>query len=123
MSEFPDFKQRQADIYKKFKVEVPTPPKPNKRPTQPILERSRGGPEPLYNIHKRSLPVGLDRIVGWGFTMKQAKKHIARHHKVKSLPLERHQEVRTVVYYDVIHQDDEGGDIYKNSVELIQENT
>lgn len=52
----------------------------------------------LYNIHKRSLPVSTDKIVGIGFTMEQASQALLGLFKAKA-------ERGTVVYYDIVAQD------------------
>lgn len=57
--------------------------------------------EKLYNIHKRSLPVGIDKIVIYNTTKKQAVKLLDGVLKAKCYQHDD-KDSKTVIYYDVI---------------------
>jgi hypothetical protein len=65
----------------------------------PLIEPTVG----LYNIHKRSLPVGTDKIVGIGFTKAQAEQALGDLFKAK-------KKGETVFYYDIIPQSATGAE-------------
>lgn len=58
----------------------------------------------LYNIHKRSLPVGLDKVVIFSITKEDAEWWIE--HKLKSKCYHNDaDDSKTLIYYDVIPVD------------------
>lgn len=58
-------------------------------------------PEKLYNIHKRSLPVGFDKIVVYSVNKEDAEWWLE--HRLKTIFYEdKETEERTVYYFDVI---------------------
>jgi hypothetical protein len=50
---------------------------------------------PLFNIHKRSLPVGKDTIVVYGVSEEEAKRLIGTRFPPKQTP-------EGVIYYDIV---------------------
>lgn len=57
----------------------------------------RGVPS-LYNIHKRTLPVGYDRVVFFGLTYDNAKQ-------VRELFLKSRVDGDIVIYFDIVDMD------------------
>lgn len=143
MTEFPDFKQMLADNIKKFDVSVglgTTPLKPDKRPTQPILERSKAS---SYAIRRCTLPPGEVKWVVMNIETLEAAKWEQRRlclktddGRLRAKPylwkdidgdtVKTYRKNRGLIpiawyMYDIKHQDNEGGDIYKNDVPILKE--
>ena len=57
--------------------------------------------EKLFNIHKRSLPVGIDKIVMWNVTKAQANWLIEKRLKARVYH-DDVKETKTLIYYDAI---------------------
>jgi len=71
----------------------------------------------LYNIHKRSLPVGTDKVVGIGFTHAEAIHAVQTLFKTKE---EFTQADRRWWYYDVVPQGNiEETNIYWNPKQIV----
>ena len=69
---------------------------------------------PLYNIHKRSLPIGMDKVVEIGLTADESIKALSGRYKA----IEKGE---ILVYYDRIKQDatDEQMSVYFNDAIII----
>lgn len=78
-------------------VEPPKPPTPQQeqRPEKPVK---------LFNIHKRSLPVGLDKVIVFGITKEDAEWWVERKLKTKCYQNDE-DDSKTLIYYDVIPVD------------------
>lgn len=81
-------------------------PKKEERPT--VVEKA----VKLFNIYKRSLPPGLDKVVVFNVTKEEAEmllEHISAKHKIRLLGEKvYHDDARdskTIVYYDIIPAD------------------
>jgi len=61
-------------------------------------------PSKLFNIHKRSLPIGIDKVVIIGLTKDEAEKQINQVLKTK-VYCDYADDTRTVIYYDMVAQD------------------
>jgi hypothetical protein len=81
-------------------------------------------PKPLrlFNIHKRSLPVGVDQIIFVGLTRKDAEETVRRFLKPK-VYFDEVKESKTLIYYDVVPQDATPVErsIFYNTIELLKE--
>lgn len=74
-------------------VEPPKPPKREERKPEP--------PVKLFNVHKRSLPPGLDKIVVFAVTKQEAEWWVE--HKLKTKCYEYGpDDSKTVIYYDIL---------------------
>lgn len=71
-----------------------------------------------YNIHERSLPVGVDKPVMWGLTKEESQKLLRGYLKTKVV-LE--DEKMTVVYYDVVKDNGELSGVFDNPKEICKE--
>lgn len=58
----------------------------------------------LFNIYKRSLPVGLDQIVVIGVTKEEAEEWVEHRLKPKAYQDDTDNS-KTVIYYDILPQD------------------
>lgn len=67
--------------------------------------------QPLYNLHKRSLPVGLDRPVAFRLLLEDCTR-LLKLLKPKVVD----QENRTVHYYDRVREDGYKGGVYDNEL-------
>lgn len=80
-------------------------------------------PEPatvLYDIHKRSLPVGTDQVIAIGFTKAEAQWFIKGRLKTKTF---QDQMGRTyVIYYDAVRQDGGKAGVFDNDCQTTKEN-
>lgn len=78
---------------------VPVPPMP--RYDKPIEEMPK---VKLFNVHKRSLPVGIDKIVLFNAPRAEAEWWVE--HKLKTKAYQDDiEESKTVIYYDIIPVD------------------
>ncbi len=70
----------------------------------PFLKEDTGEPEgPLYNIHKRTLPVKIDQPVAFGLSLPEAERMLAR-----LTQEQRYMEMgnrNNFVYFDIVPQD------------------
>lgn len=88
------------DFLKEFRnkikqVDNPETPKPRyeEPKAEPIVKR--------FNIHKRSLPPGIDIIVVFGVTKQEAEWWIEKRLKAKCYQDDA-RDTKTLVYYDVV---------------------
>lgn len=58
-------------------------------------------PDRLYNVHKRSVPISLDRIVAWGLTKIQAAQMVERLAK-KERKRRENEGMEVVFLYDIV---------------------
>jgi len=79
-------------------------------------------PVRLFNIHKRSLPVGIDKIVFVNLTRKDAEETVTRFLKTK-IYFDNEKESKTLIYYDIVPQDatPKERSLFYNTVELLKE--
>src|SRR6185295_10951328 len=69
--------------------------------TEVIVQNEPPIPVKRYNIHKRSLPVGIDKIVVFNVTKQEADWWVER--KLKTRCYENGpDDSKTLVYYDII---------------------
>lgn len=75
----------------------------------------------LYNIHKRSLPVGTDKIVVHGATKEEAEDMMRTMFKAKE---KLQNEVTNVIYYDMVPIDatEEEKSVFYNARPVVVEN-
>lgn len=73
-------------------------------PIKPREPESDGPPVKRFNIHKRSLPVGIDKIVVFGVTRAEAEWWIEFKLKAKVYQDEP-EDSKTVIYYDLVPVD------------------
>lgn len=79
-------------------------------------------PSRLFNIHKRSLPVGIDKKVFVNLSKKDAQFLID--HILKSkVYFDTEKESKTLIYFDMVPQDatPKEKSIFYNTVELLKE--
>lgn len=114
-----DFQKKYAELLKKVDKEVQGRLK-KKRAVVSVSEPPRPLVEPLYAIHQRSLPPSIDKPVAWGFSKTEAKAWIGTRFKIRQV-LERGQEHKTVIYYDIVCQDGKIHDIYENTGDITKE--
>lgn len=75
---------------------------PRARSQEPVLQVPDNVKR--YNIHKRSLPVGIDRVVVFGITKEDAEWWVDK--KLKTRCYENSvDDSKTIIYYDVIPVD------------------
>lgn len=67
----------------------------NRKPAQPVPDT-----ETLYNVHMRSLPPGVDKIVGIGFDLAAARQALLTLFKARE---DRKHDGRWL-YYDIVPQ-------------------
>jgi hypothetical protein len=77
------------------KVDNPEPPKPR------YEEPSADLPIKRFNIHKRSLPIGIDNIVVVGVTKNEAEWWVEKILKTKCYQNDP-DSTKTIVYFDII---------------------
>jgi len=70
--------------------------------------------ESLYNIHKRSLPVGLDKPIAFNLTEKEADNWI-KDYTHTQLTKVRGGDVKMVIYFDKVKQDEQSHTVYENN--------
>jgi hypothetical protein len=59
--------------------------------------------EKLFNIHKRSLPVGIDKVIIVGVTKKEGDK-LLENSLVSRVYYDSDNDSKTLIYYDLIPQ-------------------
>lgn len=73
----------------------------------PKKKREEQTPEPpvkRYNIHKRSLPIGIDKVVVFGVTKTEAEWWIANVLKTKCYQ-DDEKESKTIIYFEILPVD------------------
>lgn len=73
-------------------------------PPKPPVKKEERKPEPpvkRFNIHKRSLPVGIDKVVVFGVTKEEAEWWVENKLKTKCYQNEP-DDSKTLIYFDVI---------------------
>lgn len=70
----------------------------------PPTEEKKKVPERYYNVHKRSLPPGLDRIVVMGVTKEEGDWLVTKYLKAKVYTNDA-DDSKTLVYFDLIPED------------------
>lgn len=100
------------DAYKRRKetefgiVVIPRPRYETPKPPRPV-EQERKPKSKRYNVHKRSLPVGvppLDRIVFFNVSKREAEMLVEKFLKTKCYEDDA-RGTKTVIYYDMIPVD------------------
>lgn len=76
-------------------IEPPTPRYDERKPEPPVKR---------FNIHKRSLPPGIDKIVVLNVTKEEAEWWVERRLKTKCYNNDA-DESKTLIYYDIIPVD------------------
>ncbi len=94
MKEWKLAKKRAADIYSGV-TSKETTIQPVERVTQP---------KRMYNIHKRSLPVGIDKIVYFNVDLKTANM-LAEKFLIAKSYTDVSRNTKTLIYYDIIPVD------------------
>lgn len=96
------------DFSEEFKLRLRKINELNKPKTKPLDEKG----EKLYNIHKRSLPVGIDDIVVMRVTKAEAEFLLNHRSECSQTPLLTPQsyqhddkDSKTIIYYDIIPVD------------------
>jgi hypothetical protein len=86
------------------------------------LNRIIPKPVRLFNIHKRSLPVGIDQIIFVGLTRKDAEETVTHFLKTK-IYFDNEKESKTLIYYDIVPQDatPKERSLFYNTMELLKE--
>lgn len=94
--------------FKKICADIDTPEiVPIKKEEKPVTEKKVR----LFNIYKRSLPPGLDKLVVFGVTKEEAEMLLAHvsANRIALLAAKSYQEddkeTKTIVYYDMIPVD------------------
>lgn len=82
-------------------IVVVEPPKP---PTPTHNRRKEDKPVKLFNVHKRSLPPGVDRIVVFGVTKEEAEWWVENKLKTKCYE-NGPDDSKTLIYFDIIPVD------------------
>ena len=90
-------KQKQEE----FGLVVITPPK---APSVRFAEPKTVVQVKLYNIHKRSLPPGIDRVVIFGVAKEEGEWWIERKLKAKCFQNDT-DDTKTVIFYDLVPVD------------------
>jgi len=77
--------------------------------------------EKLFNIHKRSLPVGIDKIVLVGVTKEEGEKLIENSLKSRIF-YDSDKDSKTIIYYDLLPQDasPKEKNVFFNPLKLLQ---
>jgi hypothetical protein len=83
------------------------------------LDHVPARPRIKYNIHKRSLPIGIDKVVMVGLTREEADWIINR--KLKAKIVNTEQGINQVIYYEAIQEDGTLGGIFENPSQVIKE--
>lgn len=122
-----DFQKKLHEVFTKYQLNATKPvsgdeeQSASKEPVaelkvneQLLDEISRIVIGPLYNIHKRSLPVGLDKPIIWNLSEAEANKW-----KDKLKPKLIDEEKRIVHYYDKVRQDGHKSGVYDNNLESL----
>lgn len=112
MKEWELAKKRAADIYAGV-------PETKEKPVQPVYKKVYI--ERMYNIHKRSLPVGIDKIVYFNVSLKIANMLCEKFLVSKSYT-DVIRNTKTLIYYDIIPVDavPREKNIYYNPAERVQ---
>lgn len=86
-------------------------------PLEPTEHKEEVREGPLFNVHKRTLPVDVDVIVEFGLTESEAKMSLFNRNKTRV----RNDDV--LVYYDIVAQDadDKLKSVYYNDKNTITE--
>jgi hypothetical protein len=77
-------------------------------------------PRVMYNIHKRSLPVGIDQPIMFGLTKEDADWMLAK--RLHTKICEDLEGISKIVYYDIVKDNGELSGIYDNPAEFVREN-
>jgi hypothetical protein len=109
-----DFQKEMKDIFSRHPENV--------REFYQELEKVIPKPQRLFNIHKRSLPVGIDQILFVGLLRKEAEETIRRFLKTK-IYFDEVKESKTIIYFDIVPQDASPKErsIFYNTMELLKE--
>jgi hypothetical protein len=103
-----NFSERFKEICKEIKRNIPNP---EEEPPRPAV---------LHNIHKRSLPVGLDRPVMFGLAKEEAQYLLKHYLKTKVITTDERD---SIIYYDVVKDNGELAGVFDNpKVLFIDEN-
>lgn len=103
-----DFLERMREVIREANENAPAP-RVNLQRRMEQEERIRVSGE-VYNIHKRSLPPGLDQPILWNIPLAEAQYWI--HNKLKAKLVD--SEKRIVHYYDKVRQDGHKAGIFDN---------
>ncbi len=106
----------------KAKMKMMELPVIEKATEKPFIEKREKIKGKLYNIHKRSLPVGIDAIVVFSVTEKEAKQWTEK--KLVTRCYENGPDnSKTLIYYDIIPVDAKPREIsiYANMGKAMQE--
>jgi len=115
-----DFQKELADIFNRNPVPKRKPKTVVGVELEKALKKALESTIPkLYNIHKRSLPVGLDKPVAWHFTRLQAIEFIEKRLKAKEY-IDEHTNRPIVIYYDIVRQDGYKSGIYDNDSDIVK---
>lgn len=111
-----DFKHKLNDIFAKY-------PNPVARMEEikisPELKKglSEVLPKVLYNIHKRSLPIGVDKPILFNLTESEAKHYLER---LKPKLIQYNSDgLRIVHYYEKVRTDGPKPSIYANPPQIV----
>lgn len=118
-----DFQKELSDIFKRSWDDTPKrKPKTvvGKELEQALAKAIKSAIPVWYNIHKRSLPVGLDKPVAWNFTKLQGIEFINTRLKATEY-IDENTGKPVVIYYDLVRQDGYKSGIYDNDRPIIRE--
>jgi len=104
-----DFQEQLNNIFKKYPL-----PEEITAPIKPIPELKVEIHD--WRIHKRSLPVGLDKPVMFNLTEEEAKKELKRL-KPQLVEYNEEKNIRVVHYYDKVRSDGYLAGVYENPPE------
>jgi len=82
-----------------------------------VIDKKQINLDVRYNIHKRSLPVGLDKPIMWGLREEEAKIVIAK--LLKSRRLMNNMEEYDWIYYDMVREDGQRSSVFYNPPNII----
>jgi hypothetical protein len=74
-----------------------------------------------YNIHKRSLPVGLDKPVMFGLSEEESEIVLSKFFKTKMI--ENKDDTKTLIYYDRVREDGVRSSVFDNPPGIIIESS
>lgn len=110
-----------ADRFKDFCEELHEQTKTLINSTLKEIPVSQMNLEVRYNIHKRSLPEGLDKPVMFGLNEKESEIVLAKFFKTKMI--ENEDDTKTVIYYDRVREDGVRSSVFDNPPGIIIESS
>jgi hypothetical protein len=100
-----------VERFKRFCAKVDTPP----------IAKQFKVFDVRYNIHKRSLPTGIDTPVLFGLPAHEAKQLLSTRFKTKLV--EQEDDSKVLIYYDMVREDGVRSSVYDTPDGLIMQDS